>query len=412
MRHCVISLSMFVCLMPAAGRAQDPAPTPDAAPTTRAETLHREREAKQRALRPNQPDPLQRGLSRIEDPPIFLVARDGWYPKIGKLTTGSGPALGIGYRNRTFLKRYGIADAWVAGTFRTYWGVETRLTFPDLARGRVLTEGVATLREFPREAFFGVGPDARRSDATSFRQRISRLTGRAGYRPWPAVLVGGALADVRVRSGDGSDEGLPPISTRFDAAAAPALGEDLEYGVTSGFVEIDYRQPRNARRGGWYRLDYSRYADRGEGRWSFSQTDLDLRQYFGFVADRRVVALRAWLSTTTPADGSQGTPFFLLPALGGHDTLRGFRNDRFRGAHALLLQAEYRWELWSGLDAALFYDAGQVAARRSDFELSRFEEDYGFGFRFNTSNGIVLRIDAAFGSRDGKHLYISLGSVF
>lgn len=406
MRRAVLLASVIVFLVPAAGGAQP------AAPATRAESLRQQREAKERTLRPNRPDLLQRGLSAIEDPPIFLVARDGWFPKIGKLTTGSGPALGVGYRNRTVLKRYGIFEAWTAGTLRTYWGVQGSLTFPDLAHGRMMAEGVATLREFPREAFFGLGPDSQRSDYTTFLQRTSRVTGRAGVRLWPALLAGGALATVNVRTGDGKKDGVPPISALFDATSAPAIGEDLGYTVASGFVEVDYRQPRNARRGGWYRLDVSRYADRDDGEWSFTQTDLDLRQYFGFVADRRVVALRAWLSSTTPADGSRGTPFFLMPALGGHDTLRGFRNDRLRGPHALLLQAEYRWELWSGLDAALFYDAGQVAQRRADFDLARLDDDYGFGFRFNTSNGIVLRVDAAFGSRDGKHLYISLGSVF
>jgi hypothetical protein len=406
MRPSIPLLTILVVLAPAGGFSQT------AAPATRAEALRAEREAKQTTLRPNRPDPLQRGLTAIEDPPIFLVPRDGWFPKIGKLTTGSGPALGVGYRNRTFLKRYGVFEGWVAGTFRSYWGLESRLTFPELAGGRLLAEGVATLREFPKEAFFGIGPDARRSDFTSFRQRLSRVTGRAGVRLWPVVTAGASLADLNVRTGDGADDDALPISALFDAASAPALGEDLGYTVTSGFVEIDYRQPRNARRGGYYRLDLSRYSDRDHGRRTFTQTDLDLRQYFGFVADRRVVALRAWLSSATASDDRLGTPFFLLPSLGGHDTLRGFRNDRFRGPHALLLQAEYRWELWSGLDAAIFYDAGQVARRRADFDLSRLEDDYCFGFRFNTSNGIVLRIDAAFGSRDGKHLYISLGSVF
>ena len=405
MRRSLSLLTILVSFVPASGFSQS-------LPATRAEVLRAEREAKQKVLRPNRPDPLQRGLSLIEDPPIFVVARDGPYPKIGKVTTGSGPAIGVGYRNRTFLKRYGIFDAWVAGTFRTYWAVESRLTFPDLARGRLLAEGVATLREFPREAFFGIGPDSQRSDHATFRQRLSRVTGRGGVRVWPALTVGGSLASLDVRSGDGSDDDAQPISELFDATSAPALGEDLSYGVVSAFVEVDYRQPRNARRGGYYRFDVSRHADRDGGRWSFTQTDLDLRQYFGFVADRRVVALRAWLSSTTPADDSLGTPFYLMPALGGHDTLRGFRNDRFRGPHALLLQAEYRWEVWSGLDAAIFYDAGQVAERRSDLDFSRLEDDYGFGFRFNTSEGIILRVDAAFGSRDGKHLHIVFGGVF
>ena len=65
-----------------------------------------------------------------------------------------------------------------------------------------------------------------------------------------------------------------------------------------------------------------------------------------------------------------------------------------------------------GLDAALFYDAGKVALRREDLNFRNLEHDYGFGFRFNTDNGTILRIDAGFGSQDGKHLYIVFGDVF
>ena len=62
-------------------------------------------------------------------------------------------------------------------------------------------------------------------------------------------------------------------------------------------------------------------------------------------------------------------PFYLMPTLGGNDTLRGFREYRFRGPHAILRRREYRWEIWSGLDGALFYDAGKVANRRADLEF-------------------------------------------
>jgi len=101
-----------------------------------------------------------------------------------------------------------------------------------------------------------------------------------------------------------------------------------------------------------------------------------------------------------------------MPTLGGNTTLRGFRDYRFRAPHALLLQAEYRYEIWSGLDGALFYDAGQVALDRSDFTWKNMERDWGIGFRFNTDNGVIMRVDAAFGSPDGKHLHIVFGGVF
>ena len=120
---------------------------------------------------------------------------------------------------------------------------------------------------------------------------------------------------------------------------------------------------------------------------------------------------RVFASTSDQATGQQ-MPFYLMPTLGGNDSLRGFRDYRFRGPHALLLQGEYRFEIWSGLDGALFYDAGKVAMRRANLNLSNLETDYGFGFRFNTDNGTILRVDAAFGSRDGNHLWIVFGGRF
>jgi hemolysin activation/secretion protein len=101
-----------------------------------------------------------------------------------------------------------------------------------------------------------------------------------------------------------------------------------------------------------------------------------------------------------------------MPTLGGNDTLRGFRQYRFRGPHAILAQGEYRWEIWSGLEGALFYDTGKVANRRADLDFTKLERDYGFGFRFNTDESIVFRVDAGFGSRDGKHLYLVFGGIF
>ncbi|MCA1659739.1 MAG: BamA/TamA family outer membrane protein, partial [Verrucomicrobiaceae bacterium] len=291
-------------------------------------------------------------------------------------------------------------ELWTAASFKRYWAAETRVSFPELAGRRVMAEAVASLREYPRESFFGLGPDSRRADLTTFSLRTPEVAGRAGLRLAPAFTAGGGLGVLspRVNTGDTFIDGALQYTTDFVRS--------------SGFFEVDYREPLNARRGGWYRLDISQFHDRDRGTWSFRRTDLDVRQYLGFLADRRVLALRGLVSSAEPANGSAGVPFYLMPTLGGHDTLRGFRNYRFRGPHALLLQAEYRWELWSGLDAALFYDAGKVAMRRSDLNFNRLQDDYGVGFRFNTATGVIMRVDAAFGSPDGRHLQIVFGGVF
>jgi hypothetical protein len=55
---------------------------------------------------------------------------------------------------------------------------------------------------------------------------------------------------------------------------------------------------------------------------------------------------------------------------------------------------------------------GKVAMRREDLNLRELESNVGFGFRFNTDNGIIFRVDSAFGSRDGRHLWIVFGGTF
>ena len=388
-------------------------PHPSAAqtPSTRAEAQKQAREDKQKRLEPNQVPGLQKVLNQIENPPALLNDRDGLYPKLGSLTTGSGFAAGVGYRNRRIFSRRGAFDVFGAGSFRSYWAIEGRTTFPELANRRLLLEAVGGIREYPGESFFGLGPDSNRDDRTSFLLRTERVAGRAGVRIWPKLMVGAEAGYMKPRTGSGNRSGVPDIDQIFTPAEVPGLNLNTEYETTAGFVEVDYREPLNARKGGWYRVEVGRYKDRGD-QYSFRQTEVDLRQFIGFFSERRVIALRGAFSTSDAIGGTLGQPFFLMPTLGGNTTLRGFRDYRFRGPHALLLQAEYRYEIWSGLDAALFYDAGQVALDRSDFKMKNMERDYGIGFRFNTNNGVILRVDAAFGSPDGKHLHVVFGGVF
>jgi hypothetical protein len=381
------------------------------APESRAEALRQQRAEKARTATPYQPGRLEAAMKLAEDRAILLSGREGLYPRLGSLTTGSGFAFGAGVRNSPVLRHHGTLDIWGAGSLKKYWALEARATFPELANGRLFAEGWATRRDYPQEDFFGLGPDALRADQVSFALRQTGVGARGGVRPLRAVRVGGGVEHLQPRVGGGSDSAVPSIEALFSDATAPGLSSQPDYLRSSAFVEIDYRQPLNARRGGWYRFEFSRYADRDLGAYSFDRLDVDLRQYVPFLAERRILAGRAFVSTSEAGAG-QTIPFYLMPYLGGSDTLRGFREYRFRGPHLLLVQAEYRYEIWSALDGAFFYDAGKVALDRADLDFTNLETDYGFGFRFNTDNGVVMRVDAGFGSPDGKHLYITFGGVF
>lgn len=396
--------TLAVWLVAACAFAQD-------APQTRADADREAREKKASEAEAYKPNTLERAMDFAEDRAVFLLDREGFYPKLGSLSVASGFAYGLGFRDRDLFGQRGTFDIWAAASIQRYWATEARFRMPSLAHNRVLVEGWAGTRDNTSDDFFGLGPDSLRDEHSNFSLRTTRIGGRAGVRPAPVLLVGGELEYLRPHARRGKDKKLPSVEDVFDEAEVPGLNERVNFLQTTAFAEVDYRKPKNARQGGFYRLDFSHLEDRTLGQFTHDRVTADLRQYFGFLAGRRVIALRSFVSSSTADDGRQ-VPFYMMPALGGFDMLRGFRNYRFRGPHALLLSAEYRWEIWSGLDGALFYDAGKVAMRRSDLDFNHLESAYGIGFRFNTDNGVIFRVDAAFGSRDGKHLYIVFGGIF
>jgi hypothetical protein len=387
----------------AAGFSQEPA--------TRADVNRQQREEKAREVRPYEPNGLEEAMTFAQDKAIFIIDREGFYPKLGSLTTGSGFAYGIGFRDRDLFENRGSIDIWTAGSTRRYWAAEARLTFPELAGRRLLLETWVSRRDYPRESFFGLGPDSSRENRTDFALRTDHVGARAGVRPISFALFGGGIEYQTPVVGSGRDEDVPNLEDSFSTEEAPGYGDQANFLRTNVFVEIDYREPKNAREGGWYRFDYASYDDRSLGLYNFHRFDGDVRQFFGFLAGRRVLAVRL-AASTSQTDGDDVMPFYYMRTLGGNDTLRGFREYRFRGPHAILAQAEYRWEVWSGFDAAFFLDSGKVADRRADLNFKDHETDYGVGFRFNTDSAVILRVDAGFGSRDGKHLYIVWGGVF
>jgi outer membrane protein assembly factor BamA len=126
--------------------------------------------------------------------------------------------------------------------------------------------------------------------------------------------------------------------------------------------------------------------------------------------ERRVFVLRALGSFSDVASDAQ-MPFYLMRTLGGSHTLRGFSDFRFRDRHTVALQAEYRFEILTALDGAVFYDAGQVAPRLDSFQWREFERNWGFGFRFGGNGGVFLRLDLAYGG-EGARTWLRFGHVF
>lgn len=75
------------------------------------------------------------------------------------------------------------------------------------------------------------------------------------------------------------------------------------------------------------------------------------------------------------------------------------------------LNAEYRWEAFSGLDLALFVDAADVGPTWRSLVGKNLKTSWGGGFRFNTNRRVFLRVDIA-SSREDTRVWVRMGPVF
>ncbi|HET9194699.1 MAG TPA: BamA/TamA family outer membrane protein [Vicinamibacterales bacterium] len=402
----IASVAILACGLPADAQEREP--------ETRAEALRREREEKATRLTPPDPNRLERALLDLENGRLFerlLSPAEGLYPKIGTITAGSGLAVGPGYRASHRLGGAVDFSAFAMGSIKKYWIADARVQLPRLLNERLGLDAHVQTYDFQEELFFGIGPDSARADLVHYGLRNTIVGGSAAVRPtsWLTISGGADFLNPRIESATDDED---YISTRFDDVTAPGLADQPDFMRYQSAVDVNYREPRgNPRAGGRYLFTYQRFDDLDDNTYSFQRAEVDLQQYVPLLRDRRILALRGLVSVSEADDGAR-IPFFYQRTLGGPDDLRGFHRLRFRDNHALLLQAEYRWEIFTAVDGAIFYDTGKVASRVEDLNLRDLESDYGFGFRFGNANSVFLRIEAAFGSRGGTHFVFRFNNVF
>ena len=385
---------------------------------SRHEVLRRARADKAAALDAYAPGRLERWLSALENEQtienLFEVpspSAGGYYLTLGDITTGAGLTLGTGYNVRSWWGDRMSLAVRAAGSLRRYWKAEVETSFPRLAGGRVFVTALARRQDFPRVDYFGPGPDSRLEDRTSYRYQDAAVSLTGGARPAGWLSLGGGVEYVAPSLGQGQNGALPSIEQRFTAVQAPGLGNPSDYVRYQLFAQMSNQTPEgNPRSGGSYRMSYSLFDSRADG-YRFDRWEFDLRQYVSFLRQRRVLAFRTLGSFSDPR-GDGTVPFYLQPWLGGSHTLRGFRNYRLRDRHLILLQAEYRWEIFPLLETVLFYDTGKVASTRRELKFSDFDTDYGVGVRLGTDSGVLFRLDYAMGGRDGNQMVLSFSNVF
>jgi hypothetical protein len=378
---------------------------------SRAEVLLQARREKAQHLVTEKSYPAEQLLDKLEDMGLLDPNRRTVWPRLGGLPTGQGFALGPQYYNPRLADGHLTFRASAAGSISQAWLADVQLTTRRIADDHIFADVLVSHLNAPRIDYYGPGPDSNPDARSNYRLETNTATGTFGVRPFSPLSFGVTAGYLTTNTGPGNREPFPKTTEVFDPIQAPGLLDQSDFLLTGVFAQFDYKDFPSARNGALVSARLTNYDDRTLDRHSFRRLDVEAQQYFSFFQNRRVIALRARSVMTFTNGFGQTVPFYLQPYLGGSDDLRGFRSYRFYDDHHIIVNAEYRWELFAGLDMALFFDAGKVVPKRSQVNFHDLEGCAGFGFRFNARNSVFLRVDVGF-SHEGTRIWLKFANPF
>ena len=337
-------------------------------------------------------------------------SRRGFYPEFRGLPPGSGISVGPGFRHGLFDGRASIdastAISWSRGKFG-----QAAFELPHIAGHQVSVGTQIKWQDFTRLNYFGIGPASTETNRTDYRLQNADYNAFAAVKPRDWLTFGGRVGfSQRVNIKPGTSAVHPPTRELFTDATAPGLVDHPAFLHSDAYIGVDTRDhPGYPHSGGVYRVTLSDFNDRDFDRFSFRRIEAEAAHFIPILHENWVIALRGRIAASDTSNGAI-VPFYLLPTLGGGNSLRGYDDYRFRDRNLLLLNAEYRWRVFGALDNALFYDAGKVASRFGDLDLTHMRTLYGIGFRFHTNDTTFVRLDIG-RSKEGTRVLLSIGDV-
>ena len=338
---------------------------------------------------------------------------DGFFVDFSNMITGAGwISAGPGYRQHLLHGR-AIFTTSAALSWRLYRMAQARVEMPALAHGHGSAGVQALYRDNLQVNYFGIGNGTLFSDRTGFRLKTGDVSAYGAWKSGPVratARVGWlGYADVSRMSGWGID--YPDTEQVFTEASAPGLTSQPGFLHADASVTADFRDEiADPSRGGLYRASVTRYVDSNTGRFTFNLYELDAAQYVTLVPRTIVLAGHAWTALTT-VDNGREVPFYLMPSLGGRNTLRGFDDFRFYDRNMETFSVEARVRLYAHLDGAVFIDSGEVAPRPGALGFSDLHSSVGVGIRFRSRDVTFGRLDVARGP-EGWHFVLMTREPF
>ena len=339
---------------------------------------------------------------------------DGFYAEFGNMITGEGwISAGPGYRHHVLDGR-AIVDASAAVSWNLYQNYQAQFFLPHLASDRVSVGVQALYQRWLAVEYFGLGNNSLKSSSSGYRLADSDVLGFATVQATRWLSVSGRVGWIprpELGAAEGPRVSVPNTVDLFTQASAPGLQSPTPFLHGDVSVAADFLDHAgHPTRGGAYRAAVSVYSDRDGGAYSFRRYEVEASQFLPMFTPKWVLALHGW-EVFSDTSGGALVPFYLMPALGGKNTMRGYQDYRFHDRDMQVFNAESRWALWSNLDAAVFVDAGKTASSASDLNFSNLKRSYGAGLRVHNATSTLLRLDVGH-SVEGWRMFIKVTDPF
>jgi hypothetical protein len=337
---------------------------------------------------------------------------DGWYPRLGGMTRGSGFAIGPGYRTHVLGSPI-FVDVSAGLSIKGYQSADANVRWLQAFGDRVELWTDFRYEHFPQEDFYGRGLESLRENETSYEFDSTDMVMRGLVKPVPWIELGTTVGYRRAAIGRGADKRVPSIEDIFTDIDAPGLLNDTRYLHSTVFAEIDHRDiPGNPTSGGVYRTSFGYWDDRRAQVFDHRRFDALAVHHVPLTGSRAHVLTGRLGTSYVNNETGERVPFYFLAYVGGVDTIRSFDEFRFKDENALWMTAEYRWRFHKYASVVTFVDAGKVERDWQDLTFTGMKKGYGFGFRGHTRTQTLARVDFGFGGGEGFRAFLKLGPSF
>ncbi|MGH7277459.1 MAG: BamA/TamA family outer membrane protein [Candidatus Rokuibacteriota bacterium] len=328
-------------------------------------------------------------------------------------------------RRREFLGAFFTYTTEGQQKYRLIW--RRWLLHRDLPAGGVIVNERSHLDAFGgyekslTRRFFGLGPDTRERDETSYVDEVVDLGVRGDF---PLPVAGGNwiatvgargehhnLAPGRVSGRPTTDDVFPGLFAVGDGHASLSLSTGLRY---------DTRDSQHQPYSGWQvgvLVDaplWQSTGDTGAVATAFGNVAFRVPPLFhGGGDEHEEHPPTDSLAFGVAVQESAGDlPYYARPSLGGTHTLRGYIANRFTDDATWHAVAEYRFAVIprgfalteririERVGLALFYEAGTVAASLGELPAAQIHTSYGVGLRFSLERTAAFRADVGFSEED------------